>query len=92
MNKYKGVLEFEYFGELKKISYRFHAYAGTPHFEITDNNGNEHQFHKCVFGWKSIFLVEPKWPKDFLGVLYQTMQNEMELLMNRYPEIRSCIG
>lgn len=73
MENYKGVLEFEYYGQLKKIPYSIYRYAGDIHISITDKRGYSHGFYTSdrSGGWRPNINCWPKWPKDFMVALFK---------------------
>ena len=79
-----GTIRFEYRNEGKQFKYDFYNLAGTPHFSFTDKRGRWFGFRRLSTGWKSVFTVEPKWPKDFIEVLYQSLEDEYQVLAEKH--------
>lgn len=80
MFEIKGKLEFIYNNERKQVDYSFCNLGGTPMFSFDDQRGKHHQFIKVFGNWESRILKQPKWPKDFLTVLYKAFDQEFKVI------------
>ncbi|NGM63527.1 hypothetical protein G5B30_16580 [Sphingobacterium sp. SGG-5] len=76
--EFNGVLEIDYFGDVKHIPYRMHYLGGTPHIVITDKYGKSSEFIRYYGGkWKRRYGGEmPKWRPDFMELLSRAFELE----------------
>lgn len=72
-----GYLNIDYKGKSRNIEYNLKpsGYGGLPFITINDNKGYSHSFARTTnFGWRSITNSEPKWPEDFIKLLYEAFE------------------
>ncbi len=73
MEDYSGVLEFEYFGERKRVPYTMDNLGGNTHVYFQDKHGVHHIFfyRKSTGQWILSGNYVLNWPKDLMDVLFE---------------------
>lgn len=74
----QGIIKLDYKGRVIEVPFSLYlyGYGGIPLLGIKDKNEHHHSFVRGTYnGWHANG-VEPKWPKEFLALLYDAAEIE----------------
>lgn len=75
VENYKGVLDFEYFGDCKQVAYTMDNLGGNAHIYFEDKHGRHYTFFYSKYAkrWELSGNYTLKWPPEFMDVLFAAM-------------------
>lgn len=80
---FEGIIQLDYKGKVRTVPYEIETspgYGGLPFAGVTDVNNKYYSFVRDVNGKWDSPGVGPKWPSDFLELLFHALEMEYQCL------------